>query len=239
MQQGFETGRDRAYVATEGICAAVPEIIILAMVFLFVALRLWSVLGRRTGHEQPIGKTIESTSRSSPVLNPEPEAPPQQQGHGFDVAIEPDAMPGIRMIADADRSFDAPRFLEGAKSAYRMILEAFWRGDEEELIRLVDGDVHEAFSQAIAQRKADGHILENRLVSIEKAVIDRASLVGQMASITVRFDADIAAVTRDGEGNVVAGSLTDAVPTHDVWTFSRHVGSTDPNWVLVETDEAA
>ncbi|MGE3747647.1 MAG: Tim44 domain-containing protein, partial [Sphingomonadaceae bacterium] len=42
-----------------------PEIIILAMVFLFVALRLWSVLGRRTGHEQPVAKPIETPGRPS------------------------------------------------------------------------------------------------------------------------------------------------------------------------------
>jgi predicted lipid-binding transport protein (Tim44 family) len=120
-----------------------------------------------------------------------------------------------------------------------MILEAFWRGDEEELDRLVDGDVQDAFFQAITDRKAAGHVLDNRLVSIERAVIDQAKLSGQMASITVRFDADIAAVTRDQDGNVIAGSLSDAVPTHDVWTFSRNIAASDPNWVLIETDEAA
>lgn len=215
-----------------------PEIIILAMVFLFVALRLWSVLGRRTGHEQPIVKPIEPQTRTSPapVQGSEGMGQPQQLP---DPLIESGATAGVRTISDADRSFDAMRFLEGAKSAYRMILEAFWRGDEDELGRLVDGDVNEAFRQAIADRKEAGHVLDNRLVSIEKAVIDRAKLSGQMASITVRFDADIAAVTRDKDGNVVAGSLSDAVPTHDVWTFSRHVGASDPNWILIETDEAA
>jgi predicted lipid-binding transport protein (Tim44 family) len=120
-----------------------------------------------------------------------------------------------------------------------MILESFWRGDHEELSRLVDADVGEAFGQAITAREEAGHVLDNRLVSIEKAVIDRARVSGQMAYITVRFDADIAAVTRSKDGEVVAGSMTDAVPTHDVWTFSRHVGASDPNWILVETDEAA
>ncbi len=57
-------------------------------------------------------------------------------------------------------------------------------------------------------------------------------------AITVRFDADIAAVTRDQDGNLVAGSLSDAVETHDVWTFARNLRSDDPNWKLVETDEA-
>jgi predicted lipid-binding transport protein (Tim44 family) len=54
----------------------------------------------------------------------------------------------------------------------------------------------------------------------------------------VRFDADIAAVTRDGEGNGLAGSRTDAVETHDVWTFARTLKSSDPNWKLADTDEA-
>jgi predicted lipid-binding transport protein (Tim44 family) len=217
----------------------VPEIIILAMVFLFVALRLWSVLGRRTGHEQPIAKPMETPGRPAPATAlPSSDSSGQAQALA-DPLIEQGAMSGIRAISEADRSFDAMQFLGGAKAAYRMILEAFWRGDKDELDRLVDGDVCEAFGQAIMAREEAGHVLDNRLVSIEKAVIDRAKLSGQMASITVRFDADIAAVTRDKDGNVVAGSLSDAVPTHDVWTFSRHVGASDPNWVLVETDEAA
>lgn len=216
-----------------------PEIIILAMVFLFVALRLWSVLGRRTGHEQPMTKPLETPGRPSPVT-PAPGVDAASQSNALaDPLIEQGAMAGIRAISEADRSFDAVRFVEGAKAAYRMILEAFWRGDRDELGRLVDEDVRDAFGQAITAREEAGHVLDNRLVSIEKAVIDKARLSGQMAYVTVRFDADIAAVTRDGDGNVVAGSLSDAVPTHDVWTFSRHVGASDPNWILVETDEAA
>ena len=60
----------------------------------------------------------------------------------------------------------------------------------------------------------------------------------RLARISVRFDADIAAVTRDQDGNLVAGSLSDAVETHDIWTFARKLRSDDPNWKLVETDEA-
>ncbi len=189
-----------------------PEIIILAMVFLFVALRLWSVLGRRTGHEQPIVKPVEPSSRPSPapIAGNDMLSQPQPV---IDPLVEPGAVAGVRAISDTDRSFEAARFIEGAKSAYRMILEAFWRGDKEELDRLVDGDVLDAFSQAIAAREEARHVLDNRLVSIERAEIAKAKLSGQMASVTVRFDADIAAVTRDKDGNVVAGSLSDAVPT--------------------------
>jgi predicted lipid-binding transport protein (Tim44 family) len=119
-----------------------------------------------------------------------------------------------------------------------MILEAFWRGDREELRHLVGGNVLGSFEQAIAEREAAGEQLDNRLVQIERAVIQDARLTGRTAEVDVRFDADIAAVTRDRDGKVIAGTLSDAIPTHDVWTFRRDLSSRDPNWLLVETDEA-
>ena len=64
-----------------------------------------------------------------------------------------------------------------------------------------------------------------------------AELDGSTARIAVLFVADIAAVTRDADGTVVAGSLDDAIESRDVWTFRRNVGAADPNWVLDETDE--
>jgi predicted lipid-binding transport protein (Tim44 family) len=98
--------------------------------------------------------------------------------------------------------------------------------------------VRHAFAEAIAARTAAGHVLDNRLVAIEHAKIEDAHVEGRVGRITVRFDADIAAVTRDAEGNVVAGSMSDAVQTHDLWTFARTLKSDDPNWKLAETDEA-
>ncbi|MFZ5706687.1 MAG: Tim44/TimA family putative adaptor protein [Pseudomonadota bacterium] len=213
-------------------------IVILAMVFLFVAFRLWSVLGRRTGHEQTIARPAETAPASIGAGRSLPDsAAPLAPARP--ATVEPRAEAGVRAIQAADGSFDPAQFLDGARSAYRMILEAYWRGDVDTLRRLVEDDVFNAFSAAIDDRKAAGETLDNRLVSIENAVIEQARMNGQMAHVTVRFDADIAAVTRDAEGNVLAGSLSDAVPTHDVWTFSRHVRADDPNWMLVETDEAA
>jgi predicted lipid-binding transport protein (Tim44 family) len=74
-------------------------------------------------------------------------------------------------------------------------------------------------------------------VTIDQAVIAEASADRKTAIVTVRFEADIAAVTRNAEGQVVAGSLSDAVQTRDLWTFRRDLSSRDPNWVLIETDE--
>ena len=211
-------------------------IVLLAMVAAFLALRLYSVLGKRTGHEQPLAPVEERpVIVGSPAIE---EARPAAQ-QATDTVFESSAAAGVRAIISADSGFDVSRFIEGSKSAYRMILEAYWRGDEDALRGLVNDDVLAAFSESIADRKEAGHILDNRLVTIEKALISDAVLDGKVARITVRFDADIAAVTRDADGVVVAGSLNDAIPTHDAWTFSRTVRSSDPNWLLTDTDESA
>lgn len=213
-------------------------IVILALVALFIGLRLYSVLGERTGHEQPILKPADpeadaligsraTASAPSPVPASEPD----------DIAYLPTAGPGVRALLAADPSFDVARFLEGSKSAYRLILEAFWKGDLDAMRPYVDDHVHETFAKAIEQRTKDGLVLDNRLVAIDQAVVAAAELDRNVALVTVRFEADIAAVTRNAAGEVVAGSLSDAVQTRDRWTFRRDVSSRDPNWLLVETDE--
>lgn len=211
-------------------------IVLLAMIALFVGLRLYSVLGQRTGHEQRPLTRPEATPgvEAAPARADAPLASAEPSGLAFDQG----AAAGIRSIIAADSTFDVARFLEGAQGAYRMVLEAFWKGDREELAYLSAPDVRDAFEAAIAEREAAGHTLDNRLVAIERASIDDARLDGKAAEIEVRFDAFVVAVTRNAEGEVVAGSLSDAIPTHDIWTFRRDLISRDPNWQLVETDEA-
>lgn len=212
-------------------------IVLLAMIALFVGLRLYAVLGQRTGHEQRPVTRPEATPGPEPAATaPETKTQPAEPS-GF--AFEQGAAAGIRAIISADSSFDVARFLEGAQAAYRMVLEAFWKGDREMIGQLVADEVKQTFETAIAEREAAGHRLENRLVAIERAAIEEARLERRVAEIDVRFDAFVVAVTRDTEGELIAGSLSDAIPTHDVWTFRRTLGSQDPNWVLVETDEAA
>jgi len=212
-------------------------IVILALVALFIGLRLYSVLGERTGHEQqPILKPAESDARAAPQIT-QPVAPQPVAPDSGDLAYIPTAGPGVRAILAADSSFDVARFLEGAKSAYRMILEAFWKGDLDTLKSHVEPHIYDAFATSVEQRTKDGLTLDNRLVAIDQAVISEATLERGVAVITVRFEADIAAVTRNTEGEVVAGSLSDAVQTRDLWTFRRDTGSRDPNWLLIETDE--
>ena len=216
----------------------IVEIVILAMIAAFLGLRLYSVLGRRAEHEEePVPTRFERPEGGKtprPIPAPVVDVPAQgREVAGFAPAVEQ----GLREIGTADRRFELMTFLEGARAAYEMVLEAFWRGDKDELRQLCDDDVYESFVAAIDAREAAGETLDNRLVRVEETSVHSAVLEGRTARIAVRFSADIAAVTRDKDGNVIAGSLDDAIESNDVWTFSRDLNSAGPDWLLDETDE--
>ena len=211
-------------------------IVILALVALFVGLRLYSVLGERTGHEQPIVKPADPENR---VEQPKVNAPREAAAitDNGDLAYLATAGPGVRQILAADPQFDVARFIEGAAAAYRLILDSFWKGDLESIRPHADGHVYDSFADALKQRVKAGQTLDNRLVALDPPVIVAAEMDRGAAEVTVRFEADIAAVTRNKKGDVVAGSMSDAVQTRERWTFRRDLKSRDPNWLLIETDE--
>jgi len=222
------------------------EIVILAMIAAFLGLRLYSVLGRRAEHEEePIAGRFDP--RRGAANTPRVAAPSKSDDSSTSgtatprprelPAAPPAVERGLREIGTADRRFDAFAFLDGARGAYRMVLEAYWAGNKDELRHLCDADVYEGFAAAIDARAEAGETLNNRLIRIEDSNITAAGLDGNMARVTVRFRSDIAAVTRDADGTVIAGSLDDAIEAVDIWTFSRNITSADPDWLLDETDE--
>jgi predicted lipid-binding transport protein (Tim44 family) len=216
------------------------EIFFLAMLAGFIGLRLYHVLGRRTGHEKPVADPFRPAApdalRPSARVRAEPETPINID---LPADVAPDVRPGLEQIARADRSFVPERFLAGAQGAYAMVLDAFWKGDVDSLSDLVSDEMLANFRAALEARKSAGERVENRLLQVDRAQIVGAHMTGTMAEVTVRFDAEIVTVTRDAEGRVIAGDPNQSVETHDLWTFSRHTASTDPAWLLVATDEEA
>lgn len=165
-----------------------------------IAIRLYFVLGRRTGNEpQP-----QSQPAPSPLAAPAPQALPEPVAGGN----------AILNIQLADREFDTAKFLDGAREAYKQIITAFVKGDREALRPLLSPDVFTAFDGAISGRGET----PAALVALNDARIVDAALHDRQAEITVAFNAQFA-----------------TGPVTDVWTFSRNLDSSDPNWTLVAT----
>lgn len=202
------------------------EIVLLAMLAAFIGLRLVSVLGKRTGHE----RTGAEHARGDAFVPVVPKAINQGLRAASNASgpvtvptgTDSDLAPALQSIVDADPGFNPERFVAGARSAYGMVLGAFWASDVRGLEGLVSDEIQDNFVAAIGER--DGVRLANALDSIDSAAITNAEMIGQMAEVTVRFNARV----------TIGGAAT---TTFDVWTFSRHIGSRDPAWLLIATDD--
>jgi len=209
------------------------DIILVAMVAAFIFLRLRSELGKKTGNEpQPpaAGRVGRSPNEYS-----ENTDEPTVEAEVIDLEENPSLRRTYMDIRKADPSFDLGQFMDGAKTAYGMILEAFWKGDKQALKDFLDDEVQAKFESAIDSLEADELKVENQLLDVTSAEVTAAELDGKVAQLTVHFTSEVVAVTRDKDGKVVQGDASDAVEMNDNWTFARNVKSKEPGWTLVAT----
>ena len=225
------------------------EIIILAAIAGFLFLRLREVLGRRTGHENPADYVrprrpeIENREAERDVVVPFPGAPEPADPavRHADIAalvdLDSDTGQALAKAKDAEPHFNAQHFVEGARSAYEMILMAYENGDKPTLRPLLAEDVYESFESAIDDRVEKGLTVDARFIGLRSAVLEDARLDEEAGTLQIdmRFDAEMIISTRNAEGEVVAGDPANVQRMNDLWTFQRRLGDPDPGWLLVET----
>jgi predicted lipid-binding transport protein (Tim44 family) len=211
------------------------DIILFAMIAGFLVLRLRSVLGRRTGNERRRELFMRRAAPAPEKLASlaEPDKRPARQGDESPGSDEP--VEGLNRIRRADPNFDPAHFVEGARSAFAMIVEGFARGEKDTLRPLLSKEVFQRFATAIDERAAAKETLETRIERLDSVEIAEADLLGRTAQITLKLVSHQINVTRAMDGSIVDGDPTNPVEKSDYWTFARDTRSSDPNWILVAT----
>jgi predicted lipid-binding transport protein (Tim44 family) len=208
------------------------DIIIFAMLAIYLVFQLRRVLGRKTGMEKPptneFTEEKESTSQHENII-------PLHDGNQEQTVTAS----GIARLRQLDTNFNEREFISGSRSAFTWIVSAFADGDAMKLEPLLGPKLFKSFDQAIQERVAAGQKLETNIVSIKSAQIDEVSVEGNTASVTVEFVSDQIKVVRDTEENIIDGDPDIIENLTDLWTFNRDVTSPNPNWILTRTETPA
>jgi len=240
---------------------------VITLVFLVVAvavfIKLRSVLGRRTGHEQTrieryraqqearqrngelVGQdkivTLPRREREGEEVQPasaqQARADGEQKVREF-AAGNSEISQGLVEIFRADPAFDPGHFLTGAKGAYEIIVTAFAEGNRKTLKNLLNSEVYDGFAGAIADRERRGEQIDQSFVGIKSADIVEAELKAGVAQVTVKFVSELISATRDRAGVAISGDPKRIREVTDIWTFAREAASRDPNWRLIATQAA-
>ncbi len=223
------------------------DLILYALVAVVLVFWLRNTLGTRHGEErqrenplneiereksaQPIdrGRVVDITDIPSD-LNKDFDA---RRFPGLDIRTE--ALSGLLDIMKYDAGFDPYRFIQGAKDAFPIIVEAFAAGDTETLHDLLAPNIYKAFVNVIDARIARGETISSEIHAVRKLEIIETRLAGPMAYITIRMTADETCVIRDADQKIISGNPDRVTELTDVWTFGRDTNSKDPTWLVYET----
>ncbi|MEM8791625.1 MAG: Tim44/TimA family putative adaptor protein [Pseudomonadota bacterium] len=215
------------------------ELLILIAVAAGVLYYLRSIIGTRTGHEgppsRPFGHQAETeTDNVTPINNPMPLEESEAVKN-----LDESSATALEGMRQAEGDFDLDGFLEGARSAYEMVLMAYEEGDRETLTSLLAPDVLAAFESVINKRAEEGLRVEARFIGVRDVRVVRLEYENDLreADVTLRFVGEMITAVYDSENRVVEGDPNEIKRQTDIWTFSRIMGSPNPNWLLTATGE--
>ena len=185
------------------------DIILLAMIAGFIFLRLRGILGKKTGFEEDIDSSFAH------------EAPPSKP------------------IGDLNaNTFDEnakKEFVTGAKIAYETIITNFANGKLKDIKSLLDKSVYLQFEQAIRDRDEKKFSSETTFIGINSAEIKEHQQNKNMLEVTVEFVSEIISCVKDKDNKVVSGDPEKIKKVLDTWKFSKDSRSSNPNWLLIDT----
>ena len=184
------------------------DIIIFAVIAVFIIYRLRSVLGKRTGFQKNINQQEFVKKETKPTEIKIPQLKESEQK--------------LEAVYKKVSSFNHKEFLEGAKKAFEIIITAFNKGDKSTLKNLVSKDVYNAFEGAI---NSGSNNPNSQFYSLVIDGVEDAKVEGGKISISVNFTSE--QILSDNEDSIVKNK--------DTWVFEKPESSTGPAWLLVST----
>ena len=184
------------------------DIIIFAVIAIFIIYRLRSVLGKRTGFQKNINQQefVKKETKLDEIKIPQLKESEQK----------------LEAVYKKVSSFNHKEFLEGAKKAFEIIITAFNKGDKSTLKNLVSKDVYNAFEGAI---NSGSNNPNSQFYSLVIDGVEDAKVEGGKISIAVNFTSE--QILSDNEDSIVKNK--------DTWVFEKPESSTGPAWLLVST----
>ena len=185
------------------------DIILLAMIAGFIFLRLRGILGKKTGFEEDINSSFPH------------EAPPSK--------------PAVDLNANTFDDNAKKEFVKGAQIAYETIITNFAKGKLNEIKSLLDNNVYKQFEEAIKDRNAKNFSSETTFIGINSAEVKEHQQNKNMLEVTVEFVSEIISCVKDKDNKIVSGDPEKIKKVLDTWKFSKDSRSTNPNWLLIDT----
>ena len=218
------------------------DILILAMIAVFIINRLRNVLGKKTGNESDIVEKF--TQRKNTFKESEPDSISDQKVSRLNKNVNKNLHSNkkinsaINEILKIDNNFEINSFCDGAKKAFEFILTEYSNNNLKALEKLVSKNIYKAFKNQINLRSKKNEELEITVISVKNPEIKSVNLEKKhIAYLKLLFESEQVQITKNSKGEIIDGDNNQILQIKEFWTFSKDLKNTDPNWILEEIEE--
>ena len=218
------------------------DILILAMIAIFIINRLRNVLGKKTGNESDIVEKF--TQRKNAFKESEPDSISDEKFTKLDHNIKKTFHSNkkinsvINEIIKIDNNFEINSFFEGAKKAFEFILTEYSSNNLKVLEKLVNKNIYKEFENQINLRTGKNEELVITVISVKNPEIKSVNLEKKyIAYFKLLFESEQVQLTKNSKGQIIDGDSNQILQIKEIWTFSKNLKSKDPNWILEEIEE--
>ena len=203
------------------------DIIIFAIIAIFLVYRLKSILGQNSeGNENNNKFDIDKKDFNNVVKLGDKKTPKETTKINKDT------------ISTIYPSFDEKEFLKGAQNFFEMIIESFVKGDLNDVKNFIDGKLVKNFQSVIDERLDEEETLKIDIIKMNSIQIKDANEVDNLLKVSVLFESEQIKVLKDRKGKIIDGDQKNSILVKDLWVFEKRIQSKDLNWKLVETSNA-
>ena len=203
------------------------DIIIFAIIAIFLVYRLKSILGQNSeGNEQNNKVNIGKRDFNNVV---------KLDSKKLD---NTDVKENKNTISTIDPSFNEKEFLKGAQNFFEMVIDGFVKGNLKDIADYLDTKLLKSFQSVIDERLAEMETLKINIIKINSIQIKDVKKVKNFLRVSVLFETEQVKVLKDKNGKVIDGDQNKSILVKDLWTFEKKVQTKDLNWKLVETSNA-
>jgi len=221
------------------------DILILAMIAVFIINRLRNVLGKKTGNESDIIKKFSVNKSSSfeesipdEIIKKPKEVKKLNKEKLFNYHNDPKINEVLNIVSQKNSEFTVESFIDGAKKAFEFIIKNYSDGKISSLKKLVSKEIFSLFSSETNKRNKNKEKLEISLIGVKDPEIKNAEIFNKnFARIIVKFITEQIQITKNKNGAIIDGDSNQILDIIELWTFTKNLTAKDPNWILEKIEE--
>ena len=203
------------------------DIIIFAIIAIFLVYRLKSILGQNSDGNKQNNKVDIGEKNFTNVVK---------------LGNKQSDINSSKINKDSkyknDPTFNEEEFLKGAQNFFEMVIDCFVKGDLKNIGMYIDDKLIKSFQLVIDERLQEEETLKIDIIKMNSIQIKDVKTLKNFLRVSVLFESEQIKVLKDKKGKIIDGDQKKSILVKDLWTFEKNIQSTDLNWILVETSDA-